>query len=275
VDLSLDLLKGLTEKYSGYDFRYDTVTREDMDFMAQAFSSCLNKHKNEEILFLIDDLLSPFRYYYDFEEIIPDSLLNLALASKSYNTIFRAFAAYKHSQIKIPEKIQSFFDSVRAEADKHEDRNLLASYCFLFDKPAYELILKDLPMTSRNYMVFSESKSHYRKTVDYLLGEKKIEEAAALCRSQKDFGHAARIYEKERDFKSAGRDYREAKLYQDALRCYRKVNDYPNVARVYERMKDFENAMKVWFDLGKTREVNRVRKKMETAKQKASQDSLF
>jgi superfamily I DNA/RNA helicase len=275
ADLSLDLLKDLTREYSRVHIRYKRGIQEDLNFLARAFESRLKMHGDDETSVLLDDFLSEFEYYHDFEEIIPVSLLDLALGSRCYNAVFRAAAANRYARNRLSEKIRSFFDSVKAEAERHGDRNLLASYCFLYDEPAYELILQDLSLTPRNYTLFSESRLHYRKTVDYLMGEKRVEGAAALCKMHEDFVYAAMIYEGLGDLKTAGRDYREAKKYEDALRCYREAKDSPNVARVYERMKDFDKAIKVWSDLGRPREVMRIQKKLAKLKQKASQPRLL
>ena len=275
ADLSLDLLKELTEEYSRVNIRYYRGSRQDLDFLARAFASRLKKHGDDETRFLLDDYLAEFEYHHEFEDLIPASLLDLALESRGYNAIFRAAAAQKYGRDRISDKIRSFFDSVKAEADDHADRNLLASYCFLYDVPAYELILKDLCLTPRNYRLFSESRLHYRKTVDYLLDKRRTEEAAVLCRRHRDLSDAARIYEEQGDFISAGRDYREAKQYEDALRCYGEAKDAPNVARVYERMNDFQKATKIWAELGRPREVMRIQKKLARIREKASQPRLL
>lgn len=275
ADLSLALLGELTEGYSRVRIRYHKGTQESLDFLARAFASRLKKHRDDETRFLLDDYLSEFEYHHEFEDIIPGSLLDVALESRSYNAIFRAAAAQKYGRDRISDKIRSFFDSVRKEADNHADKNLLASYCFLYDEPAYELIVQDLSLTPRNYRLFSESRLHYGKTVDYLLDQRRTEEAAVLCRRHRDLGAAARIYEEDGDLLSAGRDYREAKQFEDALRCYREARDVPNVARVYERMNDFQEAIKIWTDLGRPREVMRIQKKLAKKKEKTSQPKLL
>ncbi len=275
VDLSLDFLKQLTLEYSAFHMRYDRNAHTNLGFLARAFASRMNRHGDEETRILLDGYLSQFQHHHEFEDILPASLLDLALRARSYNTIFRAAAAQRYHRAEISEKIRAFFDSVRAEAERHDDRNLRICCCLLYDKAGYEFLLRDLPLTSWNYWLFSESRVHFRKTVDYLVDRKRIEEAVRLCKMHGDFGRAAQIYERQGRFASAGKEYREAKLYEDAVRCYERGKDAPNVARTYERMNEFGKAMKIWSDLGRTAEMTRLRKKVEKMREKASQPRLL
>ena len=81
--------------------------------------------------------------------------------------------------------------------------------------------------------------------------------------------------ERRGDLKEAGKHYLRAAHYEEALRCFRQEGDAPGEARVYERMEDFQGALEIWQSLGRKRDVERVRKKLQRAHDQKVQLDLF
>jgi len=274
-EIPLSLLSDLTASFSLGPYQQQQ-NRGLPDLLVRLCRTRLKRDRSPEFLSLIDRFLSGFSFYYDFEKIAPPGLLDLALESKSTNTLFRAAAAWEYMRKKLPEKIRLFFAAVDREAERTGDRNLLAVCAYLSAKQArYQELLEDLPLTERNFELFSRSGLHYRKAVDHLAAAGRIEQAVRVCRLQRDHILAARVYENAGDMNAAGKEYMEARQYEEALRCLRRVNDQPGIARVYERMQQYERAVRIWTSLGKTREVTRIRKKMGKPRTPTVQEDLF
>jgi tetratricopeptide (TPR) repeat protein len=236
----------------------------------------LKKYKDEETLSFINKFISSFEnYFFSFEDRIPDSLFDLVLESKQYNAVFQIISSNMNVRNMLPEKIEKFLDSVKMAAEELNDENFYASYYFFHDREKYESVIERLEMTDRNFEVFTKSSFQYHRAADYMFREGKIERAARVCRSHKDFNMAASIYEKAGDFKAAGKDYRDAKNYSDALRCFQKINDERSIARVYERMKEYRSAIDIWKRLDRPREIMRIEKKMKKEEAKREQLNLF
>ncbi len=265
LNISLRLLKYFTEANNEYTEWYmdDPV---EADIIIRLCLIRLKKHR-EETIPIVERFLSSIRFFYAFEERIPDPLLDLIIQAKSYNTIFRISEALRFRLDRLAEKSRKFFERVKQTGEVEGDNNLLACYYYLFDKEKYEEILSLLKLTDQNFELFSESRSHYKKAVEYLLAKerptkKNIEMAAAICRINDDYAGAGLVYERSGILKSAGKSYKEGGKYEDAIRCYREIGDAANVARVYERMGDFQKAIEIWEDLGRMKDVIRVQKKL-------------
>lgn len=276
IDVSLNYLSSLSEDYfCEDDWHYDKKS-DDLDIIARLLSMRLKKHRDKKTVSFISKFISSFdSYYFAFEDRIPDSLFDLVLESKQYNAVFQIISSNIDARKMLPEKILFFLDSVKMAAEGSNDENLYASYYFFYDREKYESVLERLEMTDRNFELFAESSFQYHKAADYMFREGKIERAARVCRSHKDFNMAASIYEKTGNFKAAGKDYRDAKNYSDALRCFQKINDERNIARVYERMKEYRNAIDIWKRLDRPREIMRIEKKMKKEEAKRKQLNLF
>ena len=256
--VSPDFIDTLVSRYHEARERF-LDDEEYLDIILKLFKILLKKDKNQEILSQINLFLSSFHKYFVYEDL-PKSFTDLALEVKHYNTIFEFLKSRTYRDTK-SEFLDSFIKNIKQKAEKEQDDNLLACYFFMHDKHKYENILKDTDVKECNYKLFTESKRHYHKVVNYLNNKSEIEQAARVCRRYNNFRLAAEIYEGSGDFGSAGKHYREAKVYEDSIRCYKRIGDEKGIARVYERMNKFDEAVSIWKKLGKTKEVNRVLKK--------------
>ena len=282
LTISLGLLEYLTKANNRYAEWYMDNPME-ADIIIRLCLIRLQKHR-EETKPIVERFLSSVRFFYTFEERIPDSLLDLIIYAKSYNTIFRMAEAlsFRISAGGLAEKSRMFFERLKETGEVEGDNNLLAGYYYLFDREKYEEILSRLTLTGQNFELFSESRAHYRKAVDYILAKerptkKNIEMAATICRINDDYAGAGLVYERSGILKSAGKYYKEGGKYEDAIRCYREIGDEANVARVYERMIDFQKAIEIWENLGRMTDVSRVKKKLIKLEQikKTAQLDLF
>jgi len=206
---------------------------------------------------------------------MPDSLFDLLLLSKNYNVIFKMIRYRRIGARQLPERIDTFLDSLKDAAEEWDDDNLFACYFFIYDRQEYEDILKRLELTDRNYELFTESRLHFHEAVDFLIENNNTKRAVTLCRIHRDNNRAASIYEQQGDLKQAGRYYREAKNYADAIRCYTKINDGRGMARVYERLNEYPKAIDIWKKLGNTREIKRLQKKINKKNALKEQFDLF
>jgi len=261
----------LPTHYRDHEKYYDLV-----DVFSQLLITRLRKNEDEEALSLIDNLISSLkRYYFYFDNEVPDSLFNLVLESKNYNSIFQIIRLYMYKVNNLPERIISFLRRIKKSADEWNDANLLACYYFIYDRQKYENNLLNLTLTEKNFELFANSDNHFHEAVEYLLKKQNTERAAMICRIHGDNNTAASIYESNGDFKSAGKYYREAKNYDDALRCFQKINDEKSIARVYEKMQKYQKAVEIWKKFDNTREITRIQKKIKKEEQKRKQLDLF
>jgi len=266
-DISFDLLSRLSRSppLTGPLHRPDI--QASIDLVVHLLRKRLKTHRDEETYGLVEEFLSRFGYPYDeLEEVVPDSYFELALESKSYNTIFRAVLSQKYLKNLSP-RVRSFLEAVRKEGEARDDRNLLACYWYAHDKARYETLLGDLPLTGRNLEIFLRSVLHHGKAVDYQVDQGRMREAVLLCHRYRDYRAAGSILEKAGHFGAAGKEYREGKWYEDAMRCFRKVNDLEGIARVHEGMKQYGQAIAIWTRLGRQREVGRLRRKLGVLEQ--------
>jgi len=272
LDISVELLKRLTANISIEWYMEDLFL--ELDVIARLCLFALQKQK-EEILSLVEVFLSSIPIRYNNEKKVPDSILDLALSVKNYNTIciIAQSLRYLVSSGGISERAGNFFERVKQRGESEQDNTLLACYYFLFDSEKFEEYLNLLTITDQNIELFCESSVHYRKAVEHLLaverpGKGAVEKAVEICRMNDDFSRAAEVHERFGNLKAAGKDYSRAQKYKDALRCYREIGDRANIARVYERMKDFQKAIDIWEELGRKRDVLRVQKKWHKEKHK-------
>ena len=74
---------------------------------------------------------------------------------------------------------------------------------------------------------------------------------------------------------AAAKAYMDGKMYAEALRCYSDQGNQVGMARVLERMKEWEKALEIWRQLGRSRDVARLQKKMQKALLEKGQLELF
>lgn len=276
IDVTLNLLSDLSEKFIGSRGLYYHENFDDLDILARLYRMRLKKHPDEETQSFISKSISSFKKYYFYDDKrIPDSLYDLVIESKHHNAVFQIIRLNSGRRKKISKKIDSFLKSVKEAAEKWNDKNFYACYYFIHDRAEYESILNNLAMTDSNFEIFLESPAHFHKAVEYLFRGNQIERAAIMCRMHGDYLMAASIYERAGDFKSAGKEYRDVKNYAEALRCFRKIDDEKGIARVYERMKEYQKAIEIWKKQGKPGEITRIEKKMKKEDGKKKQLKLF
>jgi len=259
IRVSPDFMRVLISRYD-HSWGWFGKGREDLDVIVKLFSILLKKREERETLDQVNQFLSSFPYFF-IEDDFPESLAELVLEVKHYNTIVALLRSSTYRKDAMPDAFKSFIETIERKAEQEKDETLLACSLFLHDIVKFENIIEKLDITEWNYRLFVESKRHYHKAVNYLVEKKKIEDAARICRQYNNYGLAAQIYEDSGDYASAAKDYREGKVYPDAIRCYEKIGDERGIARVYERMKEFDKAVAIWKKFGKTNEVNRVLKK--------------
>ncbi|MFW6181056.1 MAG: hypothetical protein ACOC8N_04845, partial [Spirochaetota bacterium] len=272
------------------------------DMAATLASRCLRAHPGpragaaaQEVV----DYLSR-HHYFDFDRSFPAEFLNLALELRNYNALFKLLSwnLVELRSASTPEEASSeaaaFLSTVRREAERTGDRNLLALYWYFYDPERFDQELEKLQIGGleserrgsgepsatagggpTNYQLFAGSTRHYPRAAAYLLEAGDVRAAAGVCLRHRDEPGAARMYEQAGDLKSAGRYYRDGGEFQRALACYEKLGDRIGTARVYERMGDFKKALETWEGLGRERDVQRVRKKLSKARAREDQGELF
>ncbi|RPI76003.1 MAG: hypothetical protein EHM45_14090 [Desulfobacteraceae bacterium] len=273
-NVSAAYLNSLILHRKGYA-RYDDSRDEDLDFCARLLLVLLKKQETPELLALIDRFLSLHYFNLFHKKTVPDYIFDLVLTSRNANTILEMlkFASFdKHSR----KLLKSFPVALKKRAEESGDPVLLACHLFREDRSRFEELIADMTPSPTDYRLFIES-PHFRKAVDFLMEINKIEAAAGACRYHGRFDLAARIYENTGNIAWAARDYRDGKHYEDALRCCRKIGDESGIARIHERKMEFEQAMAIWKKLGKSREIQRLSKKLDKLKIKTddTQRRLF
>jgi hypothetical protein len=229
---------------------------------------------------LLKRLLSNIDHYLLLDDDLPEAILQLYLESRHPNALADLAGAYLYLRDRLPEPIRKFFEKLREQARKEGDRQLLACALQLLDPDGCREILEELAVGPDNYRLFGRQPEHYRKAVEFLLAapkpsEKALRQAAWICRLNGDWEGAAGVEELRGDLKQAAKHYLQAGNYGEALRCYRRAGDVPGEARVQERMEDFQGALEIWQRLGRKRDVERVRKKLERSRAEKAQRELF
>lgn len=229
---------------------------------------------------LLKRLLANVDHYLLLGEDLPEEIFQLYLESRHPNALADLAGAYLYLRDRLPDAARTFFEELASLARKEGDRELLACALQLLDPEGCREILEELPVGPDNYRLFARQPGLHRKAVDFLLSapkpsEKALRDAAWICRINDDWESAAKAEELQGDLKQAGKHYLQAANYEEALRCYRQAGDAPGEARVHERMEDFQGALDIWRGLGRKRDVERVRKKLEGARTDKAQLNLF
>ncbi len=205
----------------------------------------------------------------------PAPVLDFLLQTRYYNGLFEVVREGKLFGRSISPVVKKFLAELKRLAGREKDPELLACVQFYQDQDLFEASLDRLELTGWNYKLFGASSRHYLQAVEFLLGERKIEEAVSLARRNHDFRIAGHILEKAGSYSEAGRAYRDGGHYEEALRCFKSAGDEQGEARVYERMDLLEEALAIWIKRGKRREAARLQKKLDKRKFPDSQLSLF
>ncbi len=198
-----------------------------------------------------------------------------AFQSRYYNGIFEVVREGALFAKSISPNSKKFIAELKRLATRKKDPTLLACHQFYKDRDGFENSLDRLELTGWNYKLFGASPRRYLEAVEFLLGERKTEEAVYLARRHHNLHLAGRIHEEAGFHSDAGRAYRDGGHYQDALRCSKLAGDEPGQARVYERMGFLEEAMGIWKKRGNNRETARLQKKADKGETAGSQLALF
>ena len=170
--------------------------------------------------------------------------------------------AYGHFDTERRNLLDAFCTRLDRAAAETDDPEL--TLCTLLEQPeALDARLATVQPTMRNYLLFERSPAHYPAAVEMLIGAGDSATAAGICAWHRDYRRAATIREEAGDLKGAATTYRDSGHYADARRCYEAIGDEIGVARVYEREKRYEEALAIWQRRGRTRDVDRVRKKLQ------------
>jgi len=278
--VSPDLIRYIYEDIFDRRTWYYDEKHEKLDFAIKLFESCLKCHQDKETRALINGIVDDITmsYYFDTKDRFPQSFLNLAMELKNYNALFSVLSwRYDDTRRKkLPKIVAHFLEALREKADQTGDKNLFACYFYFYDREKFEDILEgELEAGPDNYELFDKSSRSFRKAVNYLSQVGSTERAARYARYHDEYNLAGRVYETAGDYKLAGRQYRDGKNYEDALRCFEHVHAELEIARVYERMKAYAKALEIFKRLGKSREVQRLEKKVKKAQQEKDQLNLF
>ena len=169
---------------------------------------------------------------------------------------------YDHADTERRNLLDAFHTQLARTAAATGDAEL--TLCTLLEQPeAFDAALATVQPTMRNYLLFERSAAHHTAAVEMLIGAGDSSAAAGICARHGDYRRAGAIREEAGDLKGAATTYRDSGHYADARRCYQAIGDEIGVARVYEREKRYEEALAIWRRRGRTRDVARVRKKLQ------------
>ncbi len=269
--ITLPFLQALLHKYLETDNHYRLRTEAQV-FIAELLTRLLEKGNKEEWRPGVEQFISSLPFW---GSSLPGPVLNFLLQTRNYNGIFEAVREGTLFAKSISQNLKKFIAELKRLAAREKDPALLACYQFYQDKDAFETSLDRIEMTGWNYRLFGESPRHYRQAVEFLLGERKTEEAVHLARRHRNLQLAGHILEETKFYSEAGRTYRDGGHNEEALRCFKAIGDEAGEARVYERMNRLEEALGIWKKRGNLREAARLQKKVDKEKAITSQLSLF
>ncbi len=237
---------------------------------------------------LAEDLMIDYRSY-PLIESLPSKLGELALKANSinmlYSMLFSSFDQetdrYKefHRKVLGYESSLPEYQVLKMMADPADSDNSALGRGparsrgpVQVIKPAggdeIEKLLAELPATEKNYYLFKNSPIQYRKAVTLLMEIGEKDRAIEILQQHREITEAGLLLESMGDYYEASRFYRDNKRYEDAVRCCKKSGDQVGLARIYERMERFDEAVAIWKKLKKTKEIERVRRKITKLKAK-------
>jgi hypothetical protein len=239
---------------------------------AELLLAQLNRARRQELIDLAERFLNSI-FFFGLD--VPKPILDLILEIKHYNAVLKLAKFSAPLKGKTPKAATAFFDELQAKAERENDAGLLAC-CHVFKRSKdLDAWLEALEVSRSNFELFAESRQAFGRAVDYLLSQGRIEDAAAVCRRNRDLHRAGRVLEDAGRYAMAAREYRDGRLYEDALRCYRQAGDLIGQARVYEKVGLHEEALSLWRGLGNTRETARIEKKNRKSPARSKQLGLF
>jgi len=264
-------LQAVLHKYLETDGYYRLRTQAQV-FLAELLGRLLEQGDREQWRPGVDQFISSIPFWGSSPS---GPVLNFLLQSRYYNGIFEVVREGTLFAKSISPNSKKFIAELKRLATLEKDPTLLACHQFYKDKDGFESSLDRLELTGWNYKLFGASPGRYLEAVEFLLGERKTEEAVYLARRHHNLHLAGRIHEEAGFHSEAGRAYRDGGHYEDALRCFKLAGDEPGQARVYERMGLLEEAMGIWKKRGNPRESARLQKKVDKGKTAGSQLTLF
>ncbi len=211
-------------------------------------------------------------------DALPRAALDLLLKHRVANVIINLLY-YDLMPVSEPgPRLRDFVDQVARAARESGDAAMSACASYATDREAFERTAAALALTEENVTVLAMSTARYREAVGYLERAGRIEEAEVFCRIQRDHFRGAALAEKRGEMRIAARSYMLAKDFEAALRCHRAAGDERGAAYALERMDRLNEALAIWEKLGRGREVQRLRKKMQrlhSAEKTDHQEKLF
>jgi len=217
--------------------------------------------------------------YYDFGGV-PESLRALMLRLRHYNAI-QALLRPRLGSDAGGEPATRLLAEIRTLVDASADQALLACWASVEDASLHRSLLEKLELTDRTVGIFEASPEHHRRAAEHHLAKGEWRSAAAVHLRWREKADAAAIHEAQGEPRLACRLYREAGAYERLLECARRAGDEPEMARAYEGLGQVQRAIDTWASLGRTREVERLRRKSRLANaaqgdgDKPAQLSLF
>jgi hypothetical protein len=234
-----------------------------MGLLFRVMNDCLQRTRDDDRRYRLTALLSGLSVHFAYWCPVSRDCCDLLITLRSYDHIVGVVAA-GHSTIAEPDLGRdSFLDRLRAEAATQRDPEL--TLCTLLGEPEFETAIAAIDPAPHNVALFAVSSSRYGDAVDVLLAAGESAAAAEVCVQHGDHARGGRILEQAGDLSLAARTFRDGELYDDSRRCYAARGDEAGIARVFERERRFDEAMEIWQRLGREREIDRLRRKMERA----------
>jgi len=165
-------------------------------------------------------------------------------------------------------RVRELGESLAHAAAETQDLRLTACSAYFQDMvqnghsdKSFEAAADRLALAPDTVAIIGRSRTRYREAVDLLMTAGSVEEAERYCFMNADTGLAAAYAEKRGDLKAAVRYYRNALDLEGAMRCARETRDQPTIARVHEWRGEAAEALRIWKQVGRNRDVERLLKK--------------
>jgi tetratricopeptide (TPR) repeat protein len=198
------------------------------------------------------------------EELLPRAAFDMLIEHRVGNVIMGILAFRRRLGLPASLELRMLIDSLSRAARETGDPDLAACAAFgAGDIEEFERLAAGRELTDANAVVLAESQTRYPEAVARLMASDWIDQAEAACFRRNDHARAGRYAEERGEMDDAVRWYVDGRDYASALRCALAAGNERAAARAYEHLDRFDDAIEAWTRLGKTREAERVRKKME------------
>jgi tetratricopeptide (TPR) repeat protein len=123
-------------------------------------------------------------------------------------------------------------------------------------------MLETLEITRDNFTLFEFFSQYTDRLIEFHLQRKDYDNALKVASIHEKHSIVASIYEKNGDYNEAGKYFLRNKIYDKALEYFQKEKNLPSIAKTYEKMKEYKKALTIWEELGKPRDIARMKKKL-------------